>query len=128
VHGEYGTGESLARITRRIASPRLGVNYDTANVLFYGKKLPDEELPSCIGDVRYMHIKDKAGAQAEWNFPALGKGDLRLDKVLRMLADAKNTCPISLEVEFTQAGPKDRAEVDRAVKESHDWLAGLGVV
>lgn len=127
-HGEFGTGESLARITRKVGSPRLGVNYDTANVVFYGKKLPDEEILLCMGDVKYVHLKDKAGEQAEWNFPALGKGKLRLDKVLQSLARAGNLSPISLEVEFTQAGPKDLAEVDRAVKDSFDYLKALGVV
>ena len=128
VHGEHGTGESLAKITRKIGSPFLGVNYDTANVVYYGKKLPEEEIRTCLGDIRYMHIKDKAGAQAEWNFPPLGKGALRLDTVLSLMADAGNTSPISLEVEFTQAGPKNRAEVDAAVKESFAWLRSQGVV
>lgn len=127
-HGEYGTGESLARVTRKVGSPFLGVNYDTANVVFYGKTLPEEEITGCIGEVKYVHLKDKAGAQAEWNFPALGKGALKLDAVMQALVAAGNTSPLSLEVEFTQAGPKDLAEVDKAVKDSFEYLKGLGVV
>ncbi len=127
-HGEYGTGESLARISRAVDSPFLGVNYDTANVVFYGKTLPDVELAGCVGDVKYMHLKDKAGEMAEWNFPAVGKGTLRLDKVLDMLAATGNGCPVSVEIEFTPAGPKDLAEVDAAVKDSYDYLKGLGVL
>jgi sugar phosphate isomerase/epimerase len=128
VHGEHGTGESLAKITRKIDSPWLGVNYDTANVVFYGKKLPHEEIRTCLPDIKYMHIKDKAGEMGEWNFPALGKGTLKLDTVLKMMADAGKTCPISLEVEFTQAGPKNVAEVDAAVKDSYVYLKSLGVI
>ena len=127
-HGEYGTGESLAKVTRKVKSPWLGVNYDTANVVFYGKTQPDEEITGCIGDVKYVHLKDKAGAQAEWNFPALGKGALKLDAVMQALVAAGNTSPLSLEVEFTQAGPKDLAEVDKAVKDSFEYLKSLGVV
>jgi L-ribulose-5-phosphate 3-epimerase len=127
-HGEFGTGESLARITRKVNSPQLGVNYDTANVVFYGKTQPDEEIAACLGEVKYLHLKDKAGEQAEWNFPALGKGELRLDRVLQSLVAAGNLSPLSLEVEFTQAGPKDLAEVDRAVKDSFDYLRSLGVL
>jgi len=127
-HGEFGTGESLAKITRKVASPFLGVNYDTANVVFYGKVLPDKEIKTCIGDVKFVHIKDKAGEMGEWNFPALGKGTLKLESVLRQLVDAKNESPISLEVEFTPAGPKDVAEVDKAVKDSFEYLKSLGVV
>ena len=44
------------------------------------------------------------------------------------MVDAGNASPISLEVEFTQAGPKNLAEVDKAVKDSFDYLKGLGVV
>jgi sugar phosphate isomerase/epimerase len=127
-HGEFGTGESLAKITRKVNSPYLGVNYDTANVVFYGKKLPDEEIARCIGEVKYVHLKDKAGEMGEWNFPALGKGELKLDRVLKALVDAGNASPISLEVEFTQAGAKNLAEVDKAVKDSFDYLKALGVV
>ncbi len=29
-------GEKLARIVRKIGSPRVKLNYDTANVIFYG--------------------------------------------------------------------------------------------
>lgn len=127
-HGEFGTGESLAKITRKINSPYLGVNYDTANVVFYGKKFPDEEITSCIDQVKYMHLKDKAGEMGEWNFPAVGKGTLKLDKVIKQLVEAGNKSPISLEVEFTPAGPANLAEVNKAVKDSFDYLKSLGVV
>lgn len=127
-HGEYGTGASLARIVQAVGSPFLGINYDTANVVFYGKVLPDEEIGPCLPDIEYIHLKDKAGAQGEWNFPAVGKGDLRLDSVLDQVAKADNGCPISIEIEFTPAGPANVAEVDKAVADSFAYLKGLGVL
>jgi len=127
-HGEFGTGKSLADITRQINSPYLGINYDTANVVFYGKTLPDEDIQTCIDQVKYVHLKEKAGAVDEWNFPALGKGFLKLDSVLEHLIKTKNRSPISVEIEFTQAGPKDLAEVNKAVKDSFEFLNQLGVI
>jgi L-ribulose-5-phosphate 3-epimerase len=128
VHGEHGTGESLAKIVRRVGSQNLGVNYDTANVVYYGKKLPEDDLPNCIQEVKHVHLKDKAGEYGDWNFPAVGAGFLHLDKILKMLEKADNLSPISIEIEFTQKGPADLAEVDRAVKDSYDYLKGIGVI
>lgn len=128
VHGEHGTGESLAHITRKVNSPYLGVNYDTANVVFYGKKLPDEDILTCVNDVKYVHLKDKAGEYGDWNFPAVGKGFLKLDRVLKILEENINDCPVSLEVEFTAEGTKNVSEVDAAVKDSYDYLKGIGVI
>lgn len=40
-HGkEHGTGEKLARIVREIDSPRVKINYDTANVIFTAASIP----------------------------------------------------------------------------------------
>lgn len=56
-HGkEHGTGEKLARIVREIDSPRVKINYDTANVIFYGGVDPVpgfEDLP--FGNGLYSH-------------------------------------------------------------------------
>lgn len=56
-HGkEHGTGEKLARIVREIDSPRVKINYDTANVIFYGgrrSRAGFEDLP--FGNGLYSH-------------------------------------------------------------------------
>ena len=74
-HGkEHGTGEKLARIVRKIGSPRVKLNYDTANVIFYGGVDPVQDLKTCMAETAYIHIKDKGGRDDVWDFPALGKG------------------------------------------------------
>ena len=72
-----------------------------------------------------MHIKDKSGAQKEWNFPSLGKGSVDFPRILEMLNKAHNNCPLSVEIEFTKAGPKDLAEVNQAMRDSFNYLQGL---
>ena len=52
IHGEYGTGEAVARIVSGVGSPLVGVNYDTANVVFYGGKHPMDDLPGVVDQVR----------------------------------------------------------------------------
>ena len=126
-HGyEHGTGAVLADVVRRVGSPRVKINYDTANVIFYGGADPVRDLAGCVADVGYLHLKDKAGAPTEWNFPALGEGALDFPGIFRVLEQAGNLSPFSVEVEFTQAGPANLAEVDRAMAASAAYLKAQG--
>ena len=126
-HGhDHGTGAILADVVRRVGSKRVKINFDTANVIFYGGVDPVADLASCVADVGYLHVKDKAGAQTEWNFPALGKGTIDFPAIFALLANAGNESPLSVEIEFTQAGPKDLAEVDAAMWQSARYLEAQG--
>ena len=79
----------------------------------------------CIGMVGHVHLKDKAGKYNEWNFPALGKGQIDFKTIIDKLERADNDCPLSIEIEFTKDGPQDLDEVNRAVKDSYDYLKHL---
>ncbi|MBQ7868522.1 MAG: sugar phosphate isomerase/epimerase [Clostridia bacterium] len=126
-HGkEHGTGKVLSEIAELVGSERVKVNYDTANVIFYGRVDPCEDLANCIHNVGYMHLKDKAGADDVWDFPALGKGRVDFPGVFGMLEKAGNNCPFSIEIEFTAAGPRNLAEVDQAIQDSADYLRAQG--
>lgn len=132
VHGEYGTGESLKNIVDRVHSDLVGVNYDTANVVFYGRKLPEEEIKTCVNQVNFVHLKDKAGAMDEWNFPAVGKGDLKLEAFMKYMDENGYEGPYSIEIEYTQdftmndKKPGDLAVANQAVKDSYDYLKSMG--
>lgn len=126
IHGEYATGKILKAITDAVASPWVKINYDTANVIFYGKTDPVEDIDSCIEDVAYIHIKDKAGETEDWNFPALGKGKIEFPALFRKLQQAGNDSPFSLEIEFTKQGAGSLAAVNSAVKASAEYLKNYG--
>lgn len=126
VHGEHGSGKAIGGLIKQIDSPRVKINYDTANAIFYGNVDPVSDLRSVVGDVAYLHIKDKAGENREWNFPALGKGKIDFPNLLKILDDADNDAPLSVEIEFTKDGAKNLDEVNRAVKDSADYLMSLG--
>jgi len=125
-HGDHSTGVILDHIIGLVESPYVKINYDTANVIFYGDKMPEEDIDSCMQNIAYMHLKDKDGENKEWNFPALGKGYINFPSIFKKLEQAGNQCPFSIEIEFTSAGPKDLVEINQAVKESYDYLVKMG--
>ena len=85
-----------------------------------------EDLEASADWVRYVHIKDKAGEEKEWSFPALGKGYVDFPALLRVLDEHDNPSPLSIEIEFTQQGARDLDEVNQAVRDSAQYLISLG--
>ena len=133
VHGEYGTGEKILKIVEGVGSDRVGINYDTANVVFYGGKVPNEEIKTCYEGVNYVHLKDKVGLDNGWNFPAVGSGDLDLAGFIQYMNGKGYDGPLSIEIEFTAdytmnaKKPGDLAICDKAVKDSFDFLHAHGI-
>ncbi|PUU93480.1 MAG: Uncharacterized protein CI949_1333 [Halanaerobium sp.] len=127
-HGKHGTGKRLKKIVELIDSERVVVNYDTANAIFYGEKDLDlaADFKSALDRVGHLHLKDKAGAQKEWNFPALGQGNIDFEQLFKLLKESENNSPFSIEIEFREDGPADLAEVNQAVKDSYQFLKEAG--
>ena len=128
VHGDHGTGAVLKEICELVGSDRVLINYDTANAIFYGDVDVVQDFGGCMDRIGYVHIKEKAGGRQEWNFPALGKGYVPFPELFKMMDEADNLSPYSIEIEFTQAGPKDLAEVNQAVMDSAAYLRSQGFV
>ena len=127
-HGEHGTGAILKEIVELVDSPRVLINYDTANAIFYGDVDVTKDFLASMDKIGYVHLKDKAAGRQEWNFPALGKGYIDFPALFDALDADNNMSPFSIEIEFTQDGPKDLAEVDQAVQDSADYLISQGFV
>lgn len=125
-HGDHGTGAIIRDIVEIVGSDRVRINYDTANAIFYGNVNVPEDFAGCLDRIGYVHLKDKAGAVREWNFPALGQGTIPFPELFRMMDEADNLSPYSLEIEFTQAGPRDLEEVNQAVMDSAKYLREQG--
>ena len=58
----------------------------------------------------------------------MGKGYVDFETIFAKLDAAHNNSPFSVEIEFTQAGPKDLAEVNAAVRDSAEYLKAHGFV
>ncbi|MFO7343265.1 MAG: sugar phosphate isomerase/epimerase family protein [Bacillaceae bacterium] len=126
-HGKHATGKQIMEIVNLVDSPRVVINYDTANAIYYGNVDVLEDMKACVDKIGHIHLKDKAGAHNEWNFPAIGKGTVNFSAIIDLLEKSGNDCPLSIEIEFTTDGAKDLAEVDQAVRDSYRYLKKLGL-
>ena len=127
VHGAHGSGKLVKKVVDAVGSSLVAINYDTANAIFYGKENLEEDLDACIGNIGYMHVKDKAGVPEEWNFPALGQGTIDFPMIFHKLEQAGNNCPLSLEIEFTKTGAESLEAVNQAVADSAEYLRSLSM-
>lgn len=126
-HGNnYPTGVSLKKLSH-LLNNRFKINYDTANVLFYGKMYPYDDLEASIEFIEFIHLKDKLGVFDEWNFPAIGEGWIDFPRIFHTLKKANYKGPISVEIEFTPSGPTNLEEVNKSVKNSFDYLTNIFV-
>lgn len=125
-HGDHSTGSIIKEIIKDYDKKRIGICYDTANVIFYGAVKDTEDLKESVDYVNYLHIKDKAGKEKEWNFPALGKGWVDFPSIFKVLDESGNNSSLSIEIEFTEKGSSSLDEVNETVRESAEYLKGLG--
>lgn len=125
-HGaNYATGKKLYDLVNKLSSDFIGINYDTANVIFYGNVKPEEDIKTCVDKIYFIHLKDKLGENQEWNFPAVGKGLIDFEDIFKTLKERDYSYPISLEIEFTPDGPRSVDEVHQGVKDSYNYIQKL---
>ena len=126
-HGDHGSGRILKEIVDRVGSPG-------------GHQLRHRQRPLLRqrglggGSGRQhgrhpLHAPQGQGRRADgMGLPRPGQGLAGLPLVFDKLAKAGNDCPFSIEIEFTQAGAKDLAEINQAVKDSAEYLTAHGFV
>ncbi len=128
VHGDImATGAISVPLIQEIDRPNVRITYDTANCIFYGDTLPLDDLRAAAPYLVNVHLKDKIGGKKEWNFPAVGEGEVDFASVIRILRDAGYSGPLSVEIEFSGDPFPPVSEVDRSMAVSHSTLAALGV-
>jgi len=123
-HGEFsGTGKKIISILERIDHPNIGLNYDTANVIFYAGVRPEEDIKNVLDKITHLHLKDHIGGKGVYTFPALGDGDVNFFLIFSLLRDANYQGPISVEIEFDGQGKESLEEVNAAIKKSYEYLS-----
>ena len=128
IHGEITkSGEASIPVLERIGRPNVLINYDTANVEFYGGVRAVDDLRAALPKLVHAHLKDKRGEGRIWDFPAIGEGHVDFKEVLGILERGGYTGPLSVEIEFTGEPWPPFAEVNRAMKASRDALVALGL-
>lgn len=125
-HGNnYGTGQQVRNLAAKVGADNFGINYDTGNVIFYGGVQPYDDLAASSDRIIGIHLKDKAGGPQEWNFPAVGDGDIDFHRILDILRQSECTAPLSIEIEFTPAGPGSVDAVHEALARSAQTVRAL---
>jgi sugar phosphate isomerase/epimerase len=100
--------------------PALGVNFDPANMILYGKGDPIEAVSILAPWIQHVHIKDaiKAAVQGEWGMEMpWGDGEVDGDNFLRALKETGYTGALAIERE---AGDARMADIQMAVKRLGD--------
>lgn len=128
VHGDImATGALSAPLIQEIGRPNVGINYDTANCVFYGDVQAVDDLRAAAPYLVHVHLKDKIGGKREWNFPAVGEGEVDFGAILRILDDVGYRGPLSVEIEFSGLPWPPLEEVNRSMAVSYRTLSGLGL-
>jgi L-ribulose-5-phosphate 3-epimerase len=128
IHGEITkSGAAAIAVLGRIGRDNVLINYDTANVEFYGGVTAVADLPAALPKLVHCHLKDKRGEGRIWDFPAIGEGHVDFKSVLGILERGGFTGPLSVEIEFKGDPWPPLAEVNRAMKASRDKLVSLGL-
>lgn len=121
--GLTGTASDCLRTLDRLGSEWVGINYDTANVIYYRGVRPEQDLAKVASQVIHVHLKDHRGGKRVLDFPPLGRGDIDFEAVVSTLKAAGDRGPYSAEIEFDRdLTPVDE---DRAMAETFRFMQRL---
>jgi sugar phosphate isomerase/epimerase len=129
IHGDItSSGKKAIPILEKIGRKNVGINYDTANIEFYdGGTKAEDDLNDALPRLVHCHLKDHIGGAREWNFPAVGEGQIDFKKLLDILEKAGYTGPLSVEIEFSGEPWPSLSEVNRSMKSAYQHLSSLGL-
>lgn len=104
------TAGTLAAFLQKLERPNVGVNFDPANMVLYGKGEPVDALKTLAPWVRQCHVKDalKTKAAGTWGEEVpVGKGDVGWPRLVPALAAAGFSGPLCIEREGGDARVAD---------------------
>ena len=117
-----------ARILAELDHPGIGINYDPGNVIYYTGAVPEEDIELALPHLGHVHLKDQRGGKGKADFPPLGDGDVDIPRILRTLAAADFTGPVSMEIEFTDYQWPDYGTTVAEAGRSKAYWDGLGII
>jgi len=116
IYLDFETGQetpiTMLRAIKEIGSDRLGVNFDSGNLILYGKANPVDALDVLGPYVRGVHAKDALYPTDPINLgeeKALGEGKVNFGALLARLREVGYTGAITIEREC--AGEKEREDI-----------------
>lgn len=122
-----GDGEKLRTLIQRVNHPNVGINYDAANCEYFAGVRAEDDLHHALPFVIHCHLKDTVGGYHVWNFPAIGQGRIDFRNLLSQFEAAEYRGPFSVEIGFQGEPYPSLAEINRAMKQSYQFLKQLGL-
>jgi len=127
--GATRTGASSRELLEEVDDPAVGLNYDTANIIYYNDDVdPALDVRTVADRVRHVHLKDTAGGRGEWQFCALGRGRVDFPAIIAALRAAGFRGTYSLEIEGREGEDLNRAGHLARVRESIEYLRQIGLI
>lgn len=120
----FSTSAKTAELIQAIGKSNVGINYDTANVIFYGDVRPETDILAAAKYVTHLHLKDKASGDHDWDFPAIGTGNVDFAPIFTALDDVGFVGPVSVELEFQGEPWPPLDEVEAALATSFTFIRG----
>ena len=135
IHGLLmSSADEALRTMREVGLSNVGVNFDTANILFYNEDRPAkyclEAIAALARHITHVHLKDivRGKTREDHVLPRLGQGEVDFRGVFDTLHGAGFTGPFSFEVEtFHKATESDDIAAYQAdVLHSIEYVKSLG--
>lgn len=102
------TAKALLRFINDVGRDNVRVNFDPANMLFYGSGDPIEALETLKGYVIGVHCKDvKFEGERPVEVP-FGEGDVGAERFIRKLSEIGYKGPLTIERELMDLGDQKR--------------------
>ncbi len=97
------TSDTLIALLKTVNHPNLGINFDPANMILYGKGEPVSALQQLLPWVKQVHIKDAVASDqpgVTWgNEVAAGRGQVNWRGLVQVLRDGGYTGKLVIERE-----------------------------
>ena len=105
--GPTVNADAMLALMADLDHPALRLNFDTGNIAYYNRGLnPVDELRRVVPYVANVHLKDHRGGYENWDFPALGAGDINFREIFNVLETAGYPGPLTIEIEGVGGEPE----------------------
>lgn len=126
------TPTAMLRCFEQVGTSNLGVNFDTANLILYGKANPVDALDTIGKYVRNLHVKDgfyPTNGHDLGQMALLGEGKVDFEKLFARLKELNYTTYLTLECELTEVARIEDIRHDRDfIVNVVDGIYGEGTV
>jgi len=124
--GWFCNGKIATEVVKKIGMDNIKINYDTANVIYYGNVRPEEDIKNVINEnLGHVHLKDKRGGYKIWDFPPLGEGEIDFEVIFNELKNYSGTMCVEIEFDGKRHQLK---KINNAVKNSYEFLKSFNLI